>query len=109
MGISESEWRTFRQLHTVALDRYCKRVLHELDRIRADASRSHHERYLAVFELMREQDLRLASAFNDPSRSKALSQLAQIHDLGLLQPEELARFSQETRDVVDSGAHRFGS
>lgn len=108
MDMPESEWRTFRELHTVALDRFCQHVLGELDSLLSATSRSHHDRYLAASQLMHEQNLRLASAFDNPRRSHALSQLAEMQALGLLRPEELARFSQHTRDAVDSIARRSG-
>ena len=100
----ESDWRVFRELREVALDRFCKRVLDEVGRLREDASRSHHERYLDVFRLLRDRDEELAHAFNDPRRSRMVWQLAAIHRYGLLEPDELARFTPQTRETVESFA-----
>jgi hypothetical protein len=36
-----------------------------------------------------------------------LWQLAAIHDYGLLEPDELARFTPETREAVESLAKEF--
>ena len=99
--ISEPDWKLFRQLHAVALERFCERVLGEVHRIAADSSKGTHERYLAVFDLIRRRDRELADAFNDLRRSTALVQLARIQFHDLFSGEEFARFSPETRASVE--------
>ena len=64
-GVPESDWKIFRELRVVALERFCKRVLEELEPLRLDTSRSHHERYLDVFRLLQNRDEELAHAFNE--------------------------------------------
>ena len=49
-GINESDWKLFRQLQPLALDRFCQRVLTEVRRLTADTDTSNHERYLAMFK-----------------------------------------------------------
>jgi hypothetical protein len=105
-GVSESEWKVFRELREVALERFCKRVLDEVERVRSDALRSHHERYLDVYSLLQDRDEKLAQAFNDPRRSRMMWQLAAIHSLGLLEPGELARFTAETRQSLEALASK---
>ena len=107
MAASESDWKVFRKLREPALERYCERVLDELDRISSDMSRSHHERYLEVFQLLRDRDEMLARAFNDPRRSQMLQQLAAMHALDLLEAEELARFAPETQESIAAMAELF--
>jgi len=55
-GFPESDWKTFRELQQLALERFCKRVLEEVESILKDGSRTHHERYLDVFRLLRKRD-----------------------------------------------------
>ncbi len=98
--IRESDWKIFKQLRELALDRYCQRVLEELTRIAASSGQSHHERYLAVYRLIQRRDDELADTFNDPRRSRAVIQLARIQWHGLLTEDEFARFGAETRDEV---------
>ena len=98
----ESDWKAFRELREVALQRFCERALKELLRHIQDVSASHHERYLAVFRLLQERDEELAAAFNDPARSRMILQLALIHAHGLLTPEEFGRFTAETRRAADA-------
>ena len=99
---TESDWKAFRELRETALQRFCERVLEELLPLIRDRSRSHHERYLAVFRLIQERDEQLAHAFNGPARSRMVVQLAAIRGLGLLSPRELERFTHETRSIVES-------
>jgi hypothetical protein len=99
-GFPESDWKVFRQLQPLALDRVCQRVLADVGQIAADAGRSSHEGYRAVFELLQRRDEELAAAFDNPRRSTALVQLARIRAEGLLSDEEFGRFSAETRAAV---------
>jgi hypothetical protein len=101
-AIRESDWKLFREFQPLALDRFCQRVLAEVSRVSADAGRSNHERYLAVFKLLQRRDEELAEAFDDPRRSTAVVQLARIRFQELLSEEEFARFSPEARAAVQS-------
>ncbi len=100
-AIPEADWKIFRQLQPLALDRFCQRVLAEVGRLAADADKSPHERYLAVYKLLQRRDEELADAFNNPRRSTALVQLARIRFHELLSVEEFARCSPETRASVE--------
>ncbi len=98
--IKESDWKILRQLSAVALERFCEKVLSEVEAIRADNSKSIHQRYLDVFQLMRKRDKELAQAFDNLRRSTALEQLILMKAHGLITDEEFSRFSQETQDAV---------
>jgi hypothetical protein len=99
--IKESDWKNFRQLHAVALEWFCERILDENERLLKDTSRSDHERYLAIYRLYRERDKEVARLFDEFRRSTALWQIAAIKSHGLLTDEEFARFSQETQNLVE--------
>lgn len=99
-GIAERDWKLLRELQPVALDRFCRRVLDEIASVAADASRSHHQRYLAIYKLIDRRDDELADAFNDMRRSVAVRRICSLRELGLLTDEEFARFSEETRGTV---------
>lgn len=98
--IKESDWKLFRQLHEVALERFCERVLDESELLHRDTTRSARERYVAIYQLFRERDKEVARLFDDFRRSIALEQLAAIKGHGLLTDEEFARFSQEAQNLV---------
>ena len=103
--IKESDWKLFRQLHQVALERFCERVLDEVRATTAETGDGYHDRYLRVFDLIRDRDKTIARTFNDPRRSIALIQLANIKHEGLLTAAEMARFSPETREALEDIEH----
>jgi hypothetical protein len=100
--IAESDWKLLRQLHQVALDRFCQRVLSEVGKLTAAAEPNPHQRYLAVCELIRHRDREMAEAFDDLRRSTALLRLARIQSQHLLTEEEFGYFSRPTRDAVEA-------
>jgi hypothetical protein len=100
--IKESDWKLFRRLRQVALERFCERVLTELRSAVADTDDRYHERYLNVFDLIRDRDKTIRRIFNDPRRSNALILLANIKHEGLLTTAELAQFSPEARQAIEA-------
>ena len=99
-GFPEADWKVFRQLREVALQRFCERVLEEARAVSSDASKSAHRRYLDLYRIIQDRDSEIADAFNAPRRSQAILQLAMIHARGLLEPAELARFSTSTQETL---------
>lgn len=98
--IKESDWKLLNQLRAVALERFCQRILSEIERINANNAISAHQRYLEIYQVIERRDKEIAQIFNDHRRSTALNELASIQSHGLLTPEEFLHFSQETRDVI---------
>jgi hypothetical protein len=95
--IPEPDWRIFRTLRPVWLDRFCQRVNGELIAVLSDKSRSQHERYLAAYKLIHKRDKEVGHAFNDFRRSTAVFQIAIIRKLGVITDEEIGRFGKEVR------------
>jgi hypothetical protein len=52
MEIKESDWKVFRRLHSVALERYCRRVLEEV-RVAADCKGDYHDYYRSLYRLIK--------------------------------------------------------
>lgn len=98
----ESDWKVFRELREVALERFCKRVLERAAAFRENRRLSHHERYLALFRWLGERNEEMALAFDDPTRSRMLGQLMAIRELDLLEAAEFERFTPATRERVAS-------
>ena len=98
--IKESDWKLLRRLEPLALDRFCQRVLAEVEQVTSNSKASHHQRFLNVFSLIMKRNKELAQAFDDLRRSNALLKLAAIKSHDLLTDEEFSRFSSETREAV---------
>jgi hypothetical protein len=100
--IPESDWKKLRKLVPLALERFCERVLSELAVLVADSNKGWHERYLAVFALLKRRNSELAKCFDDMRRSTAFLQLAAIQSRDLLTEKELNQFSPETRAEIEA-------
>ena len=98
--IPESDWKRFRELRELALERFCKQVLEALEPLIQSTSQTYHQRYHDVFQLLKERDRDLARAFDDPRRSHMIEQLAAMDANGLLAPGELAPFTAGTRTAI---------
>jgi hypothetical protein len=99
--IKESDWKLLRQLHSEALERFCKQILLEIELINSDRAKSFHRKYLDIYEVLQRRDKEIAQTFNDLRRSTAWTQLASMKACGLLTEDEFLRFSQETQNAVD--------
>jgi len=97
----ERDWKVLRQLMPLALDRYCQRTLEDVERVLADRTAGAHACYRSIHRVLGERDVDLASAFDDMRRSQAIFRVREIRRLGLFEPAEYARFSEETRASVE--------
>ena len=64
-------------------------------------NQSSHERYGQIYKLIKDRDREMGNIFNDYRRSTALMQIHMIHSYGLLTPEEMEEFSEETQEVIN--------
>jgi hypothetical protein len=99
--IAETDWKVLRRVHPLALERYCERVLAEIERVTRNSAQSTHQRYLDIFKIIEQRDREMASIFNDPRRSNALTMLARIRADGLLTEDEFSGLSRETRSAIE--------
>lgn len=100
MTIPEPDWRVFKEVRVVALDRLCHRILSECRTVCDDDALTAHNRYLKLYELIHKRDEDIQWAFDDFSRTTALACLTAMWQLGLVTQAELDRFSLDTRHRV---------
>ncbi len=98
--ISESDWKIFRRLSAVALDRHCANSLHMVREVTDDTTLTNHQRYQKLFSLLHERDDDVALTFNNPRRSNALQQLGLICSMNLLTDAEFSEFSEGIRERI---------
>jgi len=98
--IPERDWKVFREVRERALEHLCERALRDARAVIEDSSRSHHERFRELLALVAERNELVARGFDGPKRSAMLLQLAFLCSLGLLEGEELARFSEGTQEKL---------
>lgn len=109
--IPESDWRQFKKLHPILLQRFCQRTLDELARVIDSPKGTFHDRYLKAYKLMGSRDRELGRIFDDYRRSTAIMQLTNMRLLHLLTNEELHLLSEETQRIIKSldGMREAGS
>ena len=101
MEIGEADWKVLKQVKTAALERACATVLQEIRAASEAPGKTDHERYLGIWGLIRQRDGELAAAFDDYRRSTALARLISLRQGGFLTDEELSRFSEKTRELLE--------
>jgi hypothetical protein len=99
-AIPETDWKKLRALKTRALNDACARILDAVAQIVQQRDGREHEVYLALWELLHEQDELIASMFDDFKRSTALYKLAAWQRHGLVTESEMALFTEETQATV---------
>jgi len=99
--IKESDWKVFKRLRELALERFCERILGEIAGISSDGAKSNHERYLAIYRLVRERNKEIEPIFDHLRRSTAVQQICSFRFHDLMTEEELRQFSPELVDSVE--------
>ena len=100
MPFSERDWTHLRRVHAIALERFSAQVVDEAATLVHDDSRSAHERYLELFQLVHERNAAMATAFDDLRRSTGLRRLSAMVGLDVLTEEDLAGFQPEVQDAA---------
>jgi len=67
-----------------------------------------HNVYLALYRALHAEDDKIGAMFNDMRRSTAILRLGQMIRHGVIRPDELLQFTQETRDRANelAGANK---
>lgn len=98
--INESDWKIFKELRPRALDRYCKRVMEEVEKTIHQSGKDSHARYIKMYKTVKEGDKKLAQMFDGFSRSNAVEQLLLYYSNDLLTDDEFDRLSDETCERI---------
>lgn len=100
MAISESDWKKFKVLRALALERFHLRVLADAKSVSEKETLSSANRYHTLYRLVMGRDKDIVDIFGHYSRSWAFSSLALMVAHNLLTDDELAVLSEETLDAI---------
>jgi len=98
--ITEADWKIWKRLHAVALERFCQKILKDAARLETGEG-SAHERYIKLYQLVTRRDRKLGDIFDGPSRSDAIFRIAAALQARVLTLDEIAEFSEETRNAIE--------
>lgn len=95
--ISESDWKKFKKVKEIALERFCSVAVTDYAEAVSDPNRTSHGKHLYLYRLAINYDKRIALLFDDHSRSKAVIQLLLLREEKLVTDEEIAFLSDELK------------
>jgi len=99
--ITESDWRKFKRVKEVALEKICGRLIDDVKEVIDGKNSSNHKKYIYMYELMENYDKRIAKIFDYNSRSKAMMQLVLMRSEGLLDKQDISSFSAGLQDFIN--------
>ncbi|MGH8384143.1 MAG: hypothetical protein ACRESJ_01405 [Pseudomonas sp.] len=100
MQIEESDWKKYKDLYKLALERLCQGVLADAETIAQNDSLSAHARYLTLYRMVQHREKDIAQTFDRFSRSGALMSLSMMIKHDLLTDKELSVLSEATQQMV---------
>lgn len=99
--IKESDWKVFKKLYPLVLERFYDRVVNELQKIATEDEVSSEDKYHKIYKTVQSRDKKLAKLFDGTyRRSEAFIQLVLYYREGLITKEELNQLSEENRDRI---------
>jgi hypothetical protein len=96
----ESEWKKFKKLRKICLERFCNEVLAEARSVCDSEEPNALERYYGLYQLIQDKERELEKAFDGLSRSKAFMQLLLMYKMGLVEENQLDEFEDETKAQI---------
>lgn len=93
--MTESDWKIFKQIKELAIERFCSNSLAEFREVINDESAHVHERYLLNYKLVENRDKQMSLIFDGHSRSKARLQLLVMRSEGLADEQLVKQLSEE--------------
>lgn len=107
MAILESDWKTFKELRKLALDRFCQGVLAETRIVTQNSTLSAHARYLTLYRMMRSRDKDMAAVFDGRmNRSNVVLPLMLMIAHDLLTDKELSALSEDMRERISDAVRQ---
>lgn len=101
-SIKESDWKIYKELREIALERYCKRSLEKVRKIIDENIGDSEERFLTMTREAHHLHKHFGHLFDDFRRLTAIRQLSIYYADELLTHDEISRLSEDGRDQVVS-------
>jgi hypothetical protein len=97
MNISEADWKVYKRIRELAVERYAQRVLDEVAQICRDKTAPAADRFAELPRLIRDRDKASFHIFDTLRRSSAVRCLIMMRQHDLVTEEEMQSFSAELR------------
>ncbi|MFO7890389.1 MAG: hypothetical protein R6V04_08620 [bacterium] len=97
----ERDWKKLRSIKKDLLDVACERILKKIEYLINNKTNDNHKTYLKLWKLIRQEDRKIATMFDDPKRSNAIFQMAELVKNDFIDQKTLKEFSQETQERIN--------
>jgi hypothetical protein len=100
LEIPERDWKRWRELQKIALERYCMKILNGLTKFKSGKDTA-HDRYLKLWKFLHKHDRIIGTVFNNPRRSTAYIQMHSALTEGIITRDELKEMSEQTQERIE--------
>lgn len=100
--IAEKDWKKLRAMKDEKLHMACEKIFMKINSIIEQRGGESHKAYLELWQVVHEEDKKIAIMFNDLRRGNAILKLVAWKRNGLLSDSELKEFTKETRERIYS-------
>lgn len=100
--ISKNDWKLLCSLQEEILAAACESIFQEVDKISVNREGKIHESYLALWKLLRTKDKEVIQMFDGLRKRDAIITLAIWRRNELMTEAQLAQFTPETQQAVNS-------
>jgi hypothetical protein len=87
LKIPERDWKRWRALREIALERYCVKILDAVAKFKSGKETA-HDRYLKLWKFLHKHDRIIGIVFNNPRRSTAYIRMHALTE-GIITRDEL--------------------
>ena len=105
--MKESDWKKFKKIKELAIEKYCTLALDESQKVISDQNEHIHNRYLLLYKLLQNRNKHMSLLFDGHSRSKAWIQLIAMRKEGLADETLLSELSEEFFNETDPEKHSW--
>ncbi|MEZ9597151.1 hypothetical protein AB4298_21330 [Shewanella sp. 10N.261.52.F9] len=99
-SVPEKDWKLFRKLQVELTAKACELVFERVENITNDRVGKEHQSYLDLYNLIDDEDAKIAEMFNNPTRNNVLLKIVSLKKHGVLSDEQFQLFSEETQEFV---------
>jgi hypothetical protein len=99
--IKESDWKRFKEIHQIAMDRYAQKCLHQVNYLLTDKDKPAADRFFEIRDAVRDREKTWRRLFEDYRRSTAIIQIMMMRADKLVADEEMIHFSDELRERIE--------
>ena len=101
MPMTASDWKIYQELHPLMSERYAAKIIAQIQHILSEPGAGSLAQIAGITKVLKDEKQKLAHVTIHQSRANAMLHLIELDADGLMLEEELPKFSEETRGIID--------